>query len=407
MNIPKSGSSVTISIFLLLTGLIYSQDARFYYEGLYYNGPYIDLKIGETKYVTTDGDECCVDILNSNAAVKASTDTPHAPYLPHIPAYFFFYTESDFPEVFGTDQYENVRLKVECLPKASTYKEMPQPQIFVPFDFSSKNPHPENDHHLLEAMPGHRMLVLRRAFFWENSESIGGWHGPYGDIKIEAHNPIVLQYTDEQLVKSKSLWHPHVYRSSDLSGPIWSGYAQALYPDPYDEWIDGPFGCIYSNIAVWDWGVDPNNNQEIAIIIAEADSPNEYMGKSSSSITPLTEGPILIKVWGFGWVVLENIWVPNAKETNIDNADVYWYGGWDGIYPAHVYGPTNAAVPTETSYGSQFKPFIDDSFWKFHNNSAFDGWTVGLLGSNFPACTLDRPRTYAVSDSDKPAVFGQ
>lgn len=401
---------------LITANLLVAQDARVYYEGTYYRGPYIDLNIGETTFVTSDGDEISIRIYNSNAAIKVTCLDKLLYQWGTAPTNFFIYTERDFPEVFGTDQYENVRLKVECLQKANSYQELPQPDIFVSFDYSSSNPNPENDSHLLPLDPDHRMLVLRRAFLWENSEDLGGFHGPYGDVKIGSYNPIVLSYSEEVLVQNTLLWNRSelIKHKSDLPGPIWSGYAEAnpppipSYPDPYDEWIDGPFGCIYSNIAVMDWGTNPSQNESVGIIISEADSPDSFMGKSQFAITPFMEGPIIVKVWGFGWVVLENIWVPaSGKELTVAQSNVYWYGSWDGVYPVNVYGPQNPAIPCESCPGSQFRPFTDAQFWNFHNDARFDGYKVGLMGSKFPAAILNRPRTYIATDKEKPAVLGK
>lgn len=108
-----------------------------------------------------------------------------------------------------------------------------------------------------------------------------------------------------------------------MPGPIWSGYQPALYPDPYHEWVDGPFGCIYSNIAVYDWDAY-DAKDSIAVAIAEADKPNSYMGSSSIGITKNTSGEILIKVRGYGFVVVENITMPvTGKEPEVSKANIY------------------------------------------------------------------------------------
>ena len=170
-----------------------------------------------------------------------------------------------------------------------------------------------------------KCLSYVELFFWENSEDIGGWHGPYGDIKIEAWNPIILSFSESQLNNTWQYIEPS-YRinNSVLPGPIWSGYAKMWYPDPYHEWVDGPFGCIYSNIAIYDWEAT-GAKKSIAVAVAEADKPNSFMGVYNSVITADTPGEILIKVGGFGFVVLENITAPR-KEPKVSKGDVYWYG---------------------------------------------------------------------------------
>jgi|GEM_PF-4857858 hypothetical protein len=387
---------------------LFGQDARFYYEGTNYTGPYIDINLGQTVLVNSDGDAICIKILNPNVAVKATrVDGSWDSYPTGSINNYFVYTDQDMPYVGGTNQYENINIRVECIPKANTWQDLPQPLVYVPFDISNVNPNPDNDHFLkgFEPYAGRKILALRRAYFWENSEDVGGLHGPYADIKIGAYDPAIF---------SNSNWlNPdvaHIYAmpnwKSDLSGPIWSGYAPAFYPDPYDEWIDGPFGCIYSNIVVWDWGVSGlvSDNAQIGIIVSEADgtNPEDIMG--GRTVLAGEQGLILVKVQPFGWVLLENIDI-NGLEERVSNADVYWFGGWNGQYPVSVYGPQNAAVPCETCPGNQFRPFTDSQFWSFHGNPAFDGYKVGLMGGNYPIGIYNRPRTYYAID--KPVSFGQ
>lgn len=399
-------------VFQLGTLPAYSADARVYYQGTYYQGPYVDLEVGQVVERPSDGDEFCVDILSPNTAVIVESLSPqyNAPYNENPPFYPLIYVDKDFPEVFGTDQYEDALLRISCVPAATNWRQLPQPDVYVPFDFSSRNttPDPANDTPPIEAIPGHRQLVLRRAYFWENSEDVGGWHGPYADIKIGAYRQSVVQYSDMELVQNSSLWDSPslIIQKTELPGPVWGGYATIGYPDPYDEWIDGPFGCVYSNISVMDWGVYPDESARIGIIISESDSPDAYMGRSASAIGPSDEGEILIKVWGFGFVVVENIWVPEGGERNLATGDVYWYGGWDGEYPCRVYGPTNPAVPYENSYGSQFKPFTDSMFNQFREDPSFFGYEVGLLKGGYPILTFENPHSYYHPNTEGSVRFG-
>lgn len=143
-----------------------SQDALFYYEGTNYTGPHKDLSLGQTIYVNSDGDEISIKILNPNIAIKATrVDGNWKSYPSGSIENYFVYTEKNIPAVYGTDQYSDINIRVECIPKANTWEELPQPQIYVPFDISDTNRNPENDHNLKKFVDGNKMLVLRRAFF--------------------------------------------------------------------------------------------------------------------------------------------------------------------------------------------------------------------------------------------------
>ncbi len=404
----KNKLSILIcNLLIIATSNLMAQDARFYYEGTNYTGPYKDLKLGETIYVNSDGDDISIKIFNPNIAIKATrVDGNWKSYRPGSSENYFVYTERSMPKISGTDQYSDINIRVECIPKANSWQELPQPQIYVPFNITDANPNSDNDHHLKKYVHDHKMLVLRRAFIWENSEAIGGFHGPYGDVKIEAWDPFILSFSESQLLSSWQYIEP-TFRisSSELPGPIWSGYQHFNpYPDPYDEWVDGPFGCIYSNIAVYDWDAK-GAKDSIAVAIAEADSPNSFMGTSSIGITKNTQGEILIKVWGYGFVILQNITVPSSGvEQKVSRGNVYWYGGWNGNYPVEVYGPQNAAVPCEKCPGNQFRPYTDDQYFSFNSNPAFYGYHVGLEGGTYPKGIYSEPRTFHAID--KPVKFG-
>ncbi len=402
LRLMAAAMGIFCPVFLL------GQDARFYYEGTNYNGPYVNINLGETKFVNSDGDAISIQIFNPNVAIKATRVDGGWNSYPSGHIYnYFVYTEQDMPYVGGTNQYEDINIRIECLPKAASWEALPQPLVFVPFNVTNVNPNPENDHYLKSFGPyaGHKILALRRAFIWENSEDIGGIHGPYGDVKIGAFDPAIFSNPnwlnpDVAGIYAMPGWE------SELPGPIWSGYAPIGIPDPYDEWIDNPFGCIYSNIVVWDWGVtgQVSNNQQIGIVIAEADGTNPKDILGGQVVTAGEQGLILVKIHAFGWLLLENIDV-NGPEQSVSRADVYWLGGWDGQYPVSVYGPQSPAVPCETCPGHQFRPFTDSQFWNFHGNPAFDGYKVGLMGGNYPKGIYDRPRTYYAID--KPVLFGQ
>ncbi len=372
---------------------LYAQqpDARFWYDDINYccgNG-YVDLYLGGPAQVVKADDDHppCVSfqVFSPNVAIKITV-------LDQVlgrsgPYELFIYSEVSQPQYFGTDQYCGRNLKVECVPAS-----LPQPEIFIPVDRA--NVHPKALHSpLWPWTPGHKMLVLRKAFFWENSEDLDGLHGPYGDITISACSPELGAWTYEDFIKhwQQTFDTPKRIRWMTLPGPIWSGYAPIFFPKPYSEWIDGPWGCVYSNIAVHDWGANPSANDAITVVITESDKFDDEDVLGWLRVTSDMQGPIVLKARMFGWVELENIVVDaSGNEPSVDVGNVYWYGGWDGIYPEEVYGPQNLAVSCETCPGSQYRPFTDAQIEDFLNDTRFDGYTVGLLGNKFSAGILNR-----------------
>lgn len=392
-------------------------DARFWYDDVNYccgNG-YVDLYVGgPPQFVTADDDhDPCVSfqVFSPNVAIKITvldvvrgkggpqTGEPGGPYE------LFIYSEVSQPNYFGTNQYCGRNLKIECIPA-----NMPEPSIFVPVDRLSVHPDADNSP-LWPWTPSHKMLVLRKAFFWENSEDLGDFHGPYGAIGISVCSQALGTWSYDDFLNN---WQnirdtPLRFRAMGLPGPIWSGYAPRFYPDPYSEWIDGPWGCTYSNIALHDWGTNSSAGDAITVVVTEADPTNNEDILGWLLVTPDMSGPILVKARMFGWVMLENITVDaSGYEPSVDVGDVYWYGGWDGIYPEEVYGPQkNPAITCETCPGSQYRPFTDSQFWDFQNDARFYRYTVGLSGGKYPAGVLDKARIYKAVDKDRPAIFGE
>ncbi|MBZ5639920.1 MAG: hypothetical protein LAO51_14330 [Acidobacteriia bacterium] len=389
-------------------GFVGEVDAVFY-EGLWWNDldvPVHPLHIGDSfDYFSREGGSYA--IFNTAAGLRVTRTPPEGcRFNQTTPASYpemYYYVDAADGIVGAKDAepadsaayfYQN--LHVECVPA-----ELPQPQLFIPVDYSSFNntPDPANDNHppsfvgSSSSNAGHKVLTFRSAFFWENSEPLCSEHGPYADIKFGTADPVVLtNYLFPELRANAFLFTQPglLYSGYELPGPIWGGYSpMAPYPDPYDEWIDGPFGCTYSNILVWDWD-QPQAPQSVALWVAEADHPNDLMALYPQKITRDTTGEILFRVGSFGWVRLENTDVPPSEvEPSVDNADVYWWSGWDGKYPEEVYGPQahpalQQYCPQETCPGSQFRPFTDAQFLNFLWSVTWPGLRVGLLESPRP-----------------------
>lgn len=156
-------------LMLFLANNLIAEDARFYYEGTNYTWPYKNLSLGQTVHVNSDGEAISIRIFNPNVAIKATRVDNNWNLYPYgsIKNYFV-YTEHNMPGITGTDQYSYVNLRVECIPKANKWQELPQPLIYVPFNRTDTNSNPDNDHHLIRILDhtrpdrtsNHKMLVV-------------------------------------------------------------------------------------------------------------------------------------------------------------------------------------------------------------------------------------------------------
>lgn len=285
------------------------------------------------------------------------------------------------------------------------------PPVFIPVDYS--NVHWGNGTSLsLVGRGGHEVLVLRKAFFWENSEQDGCENGPWAKIDAGVcHETLFQLHSLEEVKSTPSLVEAFkIGDGTKIPGPIYFADEDCLFVDhdAYSEWVDGPWGCYYSNLGVFDWtqaGVGT-----ISLIIAEGDqtwwvfgSEDDILG--GAVISKNQTGIIHIDCPGFGWVEFENIKVPSGLEQSVDVGDYYWYYLWDGKYPSNAqlepqylwdqYVPLPGML--DPSQGLFDIPHMEE---QFPANSS-----IGLLGGKFPKGTLSKPMIYKAAD--KPAVFGQ
>ena len=457
-------------------------DVVFYDDDLY-GGRSHGLHLGECAVF----DDCVTwRVLNAGAAVRARcvSDVFHGRTGPYDA---FLYSEQDQPFIGDAFQYCSADFgdpgqSCNAFEVSAVARDLPQPALLVPVDLTSI--HRLADPRSAGYLACHRMLVLRKAYFWENSEEVDCsgtvcghvvCHGPYGDLKIAAFDPGLDGFSFERLFFDHTLWeglrlcdHPSDDPNSrvngaKLPGPIWSGFAPGGIPygeDPFSEWIDGPWGCAYSNIAVWDWDgsdrgaqmgcTDRNGSDrraQIALGVYEADSealncgsPADLMGWQ---LVNKTDDEILLHVRTYGWVLLQNIDVPatpgrqcgeRVSETSVARADVpdpehdgfmrgvYWYPGWDGSYPEEVYGPPTVACPQYPDYeacqrwpGSQYLPFTDNAvggregFFDFLSRTNFpdDVLRVGLLGTAQPLPVMGLHKVMAFRLQNAPPAISQ
>ncbi len=386
--------ALTAPFILLLSIVGFSQQTSCtVYSNNDYEGNAYNLSIGQS-VTFTSGNGVSFKTPDDKAALKVTfleeiwgDNGGNAPY-----TNLFFYAENDQPfmtnEHPGLSQYKNVLLRAECLLRTAP----PEPDIYVPIDGNSV----AGGH--LNLNKGHDMVILKRAFFWDNFEQIRGKasgacpeaHGPAGKLYIRIFRPEIRQHSFERLniqdwqICNDSMpppppdsicyynCHPgqrcfetYFIKNSNgdpgmqLYGPLFfqrtpncpvaDFFGKNAPPDSYNEWLDGPWGAVYSNIALFDWDENPQGNiDSILIGIVEGDGKKvlgfvgtfqDFLG--GAVIRRKDKGEILIKIGAYGWIIVQNYHKGDtlfSTETE-EVANHYWYPTWDGTYPEAVCGP--------------------------------------------------------------------
>lgn len=410
-----------VQVLMLAASTTYCQDVIFYDDANYTGIPYA-LNVGES--VTLDlfpGYKPSWEIVHPWAAIKIEKiDAPSS-----YPSMFVF-SASSAEQIGGTDQYTGAHIRVSCLNAI----DRPQPFAWIPMDGHYG---PLNNSQSNMPSPGSEVLVVRRAYIWENSEDLGCLHGPWGSLALRVYEPQLLTdfdtYDEIREVYCdggdpfENFWgidvndcsysnctlfdslYPPLSGGCHLHGPVYDATNTCCIlgfcgPDPGGEWLDGPIGVQYSNLRVFTW---PDDVNEVSVILREGDdaSCDDFCG--GAVINRNETGRFIVDLWHYGWVELENIVVPPSQyEESIDVADFYWMNKWDGQYfdGSGYFGPHIAdqyvPLPSTTLYDMQYTSFF---------SIIPDGSTIGLLGrSQFPTGLLSRPMKYVAPC--EPALFG-
>lgn len=403
----------------ILTGIVvcallnngFAQAPCVVYDANDYLGKSYALNIGAGVTLKT-GNGISFEVNNPTAALKITRLSPYygdnggnAPYTD-----MFIYTESSQPFMTneGTNgQFAGVELHAVCQLK----KSVPEPEIYIPVEGNNMF-NEEGKHEHLVPVAGKRMLMLKRAFFWENSEQLDSpcpeAHGPYAALGVGVFDPKILDYSfsrmnvqnnyspllvecnlDTQLYRTDAAYRQFVHANPcdfpcfsgevckaslsipnagcKLYGPIyhavtpnceidlgWFGSIDfGAPPDAFKEWIDGPWGCVYSNVGLLNW--DNFQGDKVVVGVAEGDQYHDYLVLDFGTlddfmgggvVTRDMEGEILINVGAYGWLVVKNeIYVTEPTEETTDH---YWYPSWDGNYPEAVCGPLKPTAVQET-----------------------------------------------------------
>lgn len=361
-----------IIIWILILGLFEKLDGQCtFFECNNYQGASHHLTLGQSLTISLNIACSPSGKVSGNSALLIKWAEPAAGF-PFVEAY----SEENFAGIPGTSQYRGAKIIVQCIQKGSP----PQPTAFIPVDRSHLHPGVYQEGPPLSLIPNHRMLVLRRAFFWENSEDFdcdadGGYGAPYGNLYIGKPGSQVY-----------------------LPGPVFNAGGDCPWgsgPDAKSEWIDGPWGCCYSNCAIYDWTETGDNL--VTIRLHEADDSNEDDILGSFVVNKNTTGEIFHLFSPVGFVVLENIDVPSSGfEPSVEVGNYYWFHNWNGVLP------DVGEWRFEKKY-DQYNPLagktIEEMEVIFPEKS-----TIGLLGGKFPKGKFSKPMIY--KSPCQTAVFG-
>lgn len=358
-----------------------------------HDGQSFALDLGQSRDVLTPGCDCpCISwqINTPGTAIRIDMldkDSYNGRY-----EHMFMYSVRSLPPptngIYGTPQYCGHNVRVSCVPQSP-----PEATAYIPLDATNLN---RNANLPIAPVPGNRMLALRRAFFWENSEQLAGLHGPFGDIKINVCDPSIadmgfdyLQYHWDELLNPFPPY-PIKRNSFSLYGPVWGSRED---PPPANEWLDGPWGCSYSNAFIYDWD-DPYqefyNRHVVSLVVAEAEgafiigtNPEDFL--DATKVYRATDPSVVMHfdVSMFGWVELQNVDV-TGREPTVDVAAHYWYPSWNGMTPAQVTSPEIA---------DQYRPLPGKTISEMENEFVA-GERIGILGGQVPNGSFRKAMRY-------------
>ena len=274
---------------------------------------------------------------------------------------------------------------------------------------------------------GDTVLMLERAYIYENAEQHDCCHGPWGKVVLKTFNTeAATDYGgDFDQMRSDYLGVDWFFNYSgiggqvQLPGPTYTANNPCSdifsHPscfgaptNPWSEWTDGPIGIQFSRFAVLNWNssvYDPMPS--VALFAQENDgtSPDDLMG--AMPITRSFAGPIYFYVWKHGWLQLRNVVKSSSNEyftlagdpysmQSIDYCDHYWMNkkevsSFSGVIEQSAY------------LWDQYSPMGQVSIETMEALFSADQ-TIGLLGREFPTGLLSKPMRY--SAPCEPALFG-
>lgn len=426
-----------MSVLLFLIPLLLKAQEVKIFRGNNYENLYATLTPGQS--ITFSPNGCSGSFQVINAAVKVEMITPPYPY-----PFMLLYSEKNIRNMEpGTDQYCGKPLKITCLKKAESVDELPQPTAWIPVDRNNINYDNDPPNPTLKIDIGDTVLMLKRAFLWENAEDLGCCHGPYASVGLNIYKANLLKdysfnfdaISDDfcgagdvsELANSCSIapcnLNPfstccrfldkyQVIGGYKVPGPVFNadnscndfghifcGYPFNFVDDPKSEWIDGPWGVTYSRIPIFNWTNTPDN--EVSVVLREGDNLNcdDFLGGMLINKNDIGK-KILFKAWKYGWIELEIVKIKEADLIeNVDKSNQYWYANWNGANPEEIH-----SIPQTPPY-DQFVPLSGKTI-KEMESTFFENNTIGLIGGKFPSGKLSKPMMYKAATEYQPAVFG-
>jgi|GEM_PF-4828331 len=376
---------------------------------------------------------------------------------------FYYSDEWNRSGIGGTDQYGNIPVKITCvnkrLPEPDIYVPIDADQVHpgsTPHSYTVTN---ENMLYLKRAFFWENSEDLRC-----DLDPLGPYspHGPAGDIKIKICHKSVADYSLDSLNTFQHLWEisedcyvrfiyngsnpvfietncnsrfieykpqdlinfynfnydqpfdttiyltKASYHDNTLYGPVYisptacdaAGIANS--PVSRNEWIDGPWGTFYSNVAVVDWNLIDDN--EVTILITEADVPIPFISDNlpdvmgAHRVKKNQNSEILINVGMFGWIILKNE-VSNGK--SVEYIKHYWYPVWDAQYPELVLGSSGPIKHFENDSYTCLD--VEDQCGAYYSNFINDGSIVRVI---IDTMNNEEYKTYFLDiSSNTPIVF--
>jgi len=384
---------IIITFFCFAINEIRSQDCIFY-EGENHTGKSYNMPVGASEEVNISKGLSWE--LSNKAAIRIIDPSP--PYgnttFNRYPWRYVYATE-DADYINGSNNWDDIgQVIVTCENKCDAINCMPQPSTWIPVDYTDINHNLVGDINDSKLGVGDTVLVLRKAFLYENSEDVGGIHGPYGSVSIHCRTSNLFNDYNNSASRIEADynedgdWIKQYESVADVRLPGQVYHIKS-------EWIDGPWGACYSRVIIFNWDKYSNNHDSISVFIREGDAgglTDDFMG--GQIVNKHTKDPILIKAWMYGWFVVENIVLTqNDMIEDISDCDFYWNHSWNGLHPEIIRG--------KYMY-DQYNPLPNNTIDEMQK-SFEEGSKVGLLGGTFPIGVLDKPMVYTAPCD--PAVF--
>ena len=266
---------------------VFSQTDAVIYPSMSWQGEPLSVHVGQ-RYsdINFEGNNKSIDIINPCGIYLFREPNYQGPYI-FINSDLQFIEKGD-----GQNQYDKVRSII--VTKAN---EIPQPRRWVPID-GRDVPTGHNPGSCSQDTPFStgNLLVVRRAYIWENTDAWECPHGPWAEVRVKAlAGPVTTDFK--------------------LAGPIPYAHDKCLLGCwPSDEWADNWDGVVYSNFGFFDW--DATELNEVTVVVNEGTA--DFMVFTVSRF----ENEIIYFQNNYGFIEVQNVFL-SAPEPRICTGDIY------------------------------------------------------------------------------------